>query len=53
MGKLLSKIMLSSSSCQMSFAKLFTLSYDIHYNKIAGLETEEAIESFITFKEKK
>lgn len=38
MEKLLSRIMLSSSSCQMSFAKLFILLYDMQYNKFAGIE---------------
>lgn len=33
MAKLLSRIMLNSSSCQMSFAKLFTLLHDTEYNK--------------------
>lgn len=37
MGKLLSRIMLSSSSCQMSFAKLFIQLYDMQYNKDAGM----------------
>lgn len=37
MGKLLSRIMLSSSSCQMNFAKLFILLNDMQYNTVAGI----------------
>lgn len=52
MGKLLSRIMLSSSSCKISFAKLFILLYDTQHNKVAGIGCGKGGRMFENMREK-